>query len=80
LLKDHLVALLDNIDEGCTVARLRKNLDEETLEAFDRVMASSASTRGIWMELKKEGMSVDRGIISRHRQDKCECLDQGDAR
>ena len=79
MLKDHLVALMDDVDNGCRVARLRKNFDEETLEAFDRVMASSASTRGIWLELQKEGMPVDRGILGLHRHNKCRCSRPADA-
>lgn len=79
MLKDHLVALLDNADEGCSVSRLRKDFDEETLEVFDRVMASSASTRGIWLELRREGMPVDRGVLGLHRHGRCKCSRPVDA-
>ena len=78
MLKDSLVALIDDV-EGCTVARLRKDFDEETLEVFDRVMASSASTRGIWTELQREGMPVDRAILSQHRHGRCKCSNREDA-
>ena len=79
MLKDSLAALMDDVEMGCSVARLRRNFDEETLKAFDQVMASAASTRGIWMELHKEGMSVDRTILALHRHNECKCLKREDA-
>ena len=78
MLKDSLAALMDDVEIGCTVARLRRNFDEETLQAFDQVMASAASTRGIWMELHREGMPVDRSILSQHRHGRCKCLKRED--
>jgi len=73
LLKDSLVALMDEENDGCRISRLREDLDEETLEAFDQVMNSGASTRSIWAELQKEGMPVDRALLSQHRFGRCKC-------
>ena len=78
MLKDSLVTLMDDANEGCTVARLRKDFDEETLEVFDRAMVSSASTRASWMELQKEGMPVDRAILALHRRGRCKCSNRED--
>ena len=80
MLKDHLAALMDDVvNEGCRISRLRKDFDEETLEAFDQVMASTASTRGIWLELQREGMPVDRGVLALHRHGRCKCSRPADA-
>ena len=73
MLKDSLAALMDDTAEGCRISRLREDFDEETRLAFDQVMASPASTRGIWMELQKEGMPVDRGVLAIHRHGRCKC-------
>lgn len=74
MLKDSLAALMEEENEdGCRISRLRDDLDEETLEAFDQVMNSGASTRAIWSELQKEGMPVDRALLSQHRFGRCKC-------
>ena len=73
MLKDSLVALMEDDKEGCRISRLREDFDEETLEAFDQVMDSGASTRSIWMELQREGMPVDRALLSQHRFGRCKC-------
>lgn len=78
MLKDSLVALIEDEEEGCRISRLREDFDEETLEAFDQVMSSGASTRAIWSELQKEGMPVDRALLSQHRFGRCKCRPRPD--
>ncbi len=62
------------IDEGfCVVGRLMSDLDDETRGVLERVLKSSASTRSIWLELRATGFSVDRSLVTQHRQGKCLC-------
>lgn len=80
-LKQRLLGLEEKsktADSFCVVGRLLSELDDETRDILGRVLKSSASTRSIWLELKAADISVDRGLISTHRQGKCLCI-KGDS-
>jgi triphosphoribosyl-dephospho-CoA synthetase len=69
MLKDSLQALARHANESpdCRVGRLLQEFDEETAEAFVSAMASKASTRAIWSELRSDGIAIDRNILDRTR-------------
>lgn len=59
--------------EICPVGRLISSFDEETRQAFLRVMASPASTRDIHSELAKAGFKIGRDTLGTHRSNWCRC-------
>jgi len=82
MLKDSLNALVAKANQQATQCRfgrlLNVELDEQTSAALDSAMRSSASTRAIWLELKNEGIRIDRVSVAEARacyrgQAECKC-------
>ena len=67
MLKESLESLLEPDDPGCRVGRMLADFVEETKEVFINVMKSLASSRAIAMELRKEGIVIDRSTIGAAR-------------
>ena len=67
MLKESLESLLETDEPGCRVGRMMDDFDEETKEVFINVMKSLASSRAISMELRKEGIIVDRSTLGAAR-------------
>ena len=67
MLKESLESLLETDEPGCRVGRMMADFDEETKAVFINVMESLASSRAISMELRKEGIVIDRSTIGAAR-------------
>ena len=67
MLKESLESLLETDEPGCRVGRMMAEFDEETKTVFINVMQSLASSRAISMELRKEGIVIDRSTIGAAR-------------
>jgi hypothetical protein len=63
----------DESSDLCPVGRLIASFDEDTKAAFERVMASPASTRDIHSELAKAGYKIGRDTLGTHRNNWCRC-------
>jgi hypothetical protein len=58
---------------GCSVARLKTQLDAEDQQAFTSALNSKASTRSIHQTLRAAGHIIDRNLLSLHRKGHCAC-------
>lgn len=67
MLKETLESLLEPEEPGCRVGRMMDDFDDETKEVFINVMKSLASSRAIALELRREGIVVDRSTLATAR-------------
>ena len=67
MLRESLESLLEPDEPGCRVGRMMDDFDDDTKEVFINVMKSLASSRAIAMELRKEGIVIDRSTIGAAR-------------
>jgi hypothetical protein len=67
MLKESLESLLEPDEPDCRVGRMMSEFDEETKAVFIEVMKSQAASRQISIELRKEGIVVDRATIGTAR-------------
>lgn len=73
LLKDRLESL--DVDKSrCPVARLKSEMDEETAQVLDTLLArGTASLAGIHREVRAEGYKIAKSSLSDHRHGRCRC-------
>jgi len=72
-LKNNLEALLQPKVYQCKVAMLRKTLENEELEIFNKILNSSVGVHRIALALQKSDHYISASSLHRHRAKVCSC-------